>query len=102
MRNLTNLKVSVIMNVHNGEEFISEAVLSVIQQTYQYWELIVWDNKSTDKTFEKISFLNDKRIIYFKSKIFDKLYAARNKAISNSNGDLITFLDSDDVWHLTN
>ena len=48
MRNLIKQKVSVIMNVHNGEEFISEAIDSVINQTYQNWELIVWDNSSTD------------------------------------------------------
>ena len=40
----------------------------------------------------------DKRIIYFKSDIFDKLYTARNKAINVSTGDLITFLDADDIW----
>ena len=50
MKNLISQKVSVIMNVHNGEEFISEAIESVINQTYNHWELIVWDNSSTDNT----------------------------------------------------
>ena len=86
------------MNVHNGEEFISEAIESVINQTYQNWELLIWDNFSTDKTFELIRRFKDKRIIYFKSNTFDKLYTARNKAMNISNGDLITFLDSDDIW----
>ena len=45
---LINFKVTVIMNVHNGEEFISEAIQSVINQTYQNWELLIWDNLSTD------------------------------------------------------
>ena len=98
MRNLIYQKVTVIMNVHNGEEFISEAIQSVINQTYQNWELLIWDNLSTDNTFKVISSFKDKRIIYFKSEIFDKLYTARNKAIDISNGDLITFLDSDDIW----
>ncbi len=98
MGNSNDLKVSVIMNVHNGDEFISEAILSVVKQTYQNWELIVWDNNSTDKTFENVSKFKDKRISYFKSNMFDKLYAARNKAIRNTRGDLITFLDSDDIW----
>ena len=44
MKKSINQKVSVIMNVHNGEEFISEAIDSVINQIYQNWELIVWDN----------------------------------------------------------
>ena len=95
---LINFQVTVIMNVHNGEEFISEAIQSVINQTYQNWELLIWDNLSTDNTFKVISSFKDKRIIYFKSEIFDKLYTARNKAIDISNGDLITFLDSDDIW----
>ena len=95
---LISFKVSVIMNVHNGEEFISQAIQSVINQTYQNWELLIWDNLSTDNTFEVISSFKDKRIIYFKSEIFDELYTARNKAIDISNGDLITFLDSDDIW----
>ena len=98
MRKLIGPKVTVIMNVHNGEEFISEAIASVINQTYQNWELIIWDNFSTDKTFELIRRFKDKRINYFKSEIFDELYTARNKAIDISNGDLITFLDSDDIW----
>ena len=95
---LINFQVTVIMNVHNGEEFISEAIQSVINQTYQNWELLIWDNLSTDNTFEVICTFKDKRIIYFKSEIFDELYTARNKAIDISNGDLITFLDSDDIW----
>ena len=46
-----NPKVSVIMNVHNGEQYISEAIQSVVQQKYSNWELIIWDNVSIDKTF---------------------------------------------------
>ena len=98
MRKLIRPKVTVIMNVHNGEEFISEAIASVINQTYKNWELLIWDNFSTDKTFELIRRFKDKRITYFKSNTFDKLYTARNKAMNISNGDLITFLDSDDIW----
>jgi len=98
MKNLISQKVSVIMNVHNGEEFISEAIESVINQTYNHWELIVWDNSSTDNTYTIVKSFKDERIIYFKSDIFDKLYTARNKAIDVSNGDLITFLDADDIW----
>ena len=55
MKTNKQLKVSVIMNVHNGEEFLEEAILSVINQKYQNWELIIWDNKSTDKTYLIIS-----------------------------------------------
>ena len=98
MKKSINQKVSVIMNVHNGEEFISEAIDSVINQIYQNWELIVWDNLSTDNTYKIVKSFKDKRIIYFQSDLFDKLYTARNKAIDISSGDLITFLDADDIW----
>ena len=91
-------KVSVIMNVHNGEKYISDAIQSVVQQKYSNWELIIWDNVSIDKTFYFISRFKDKRIKYFKSISFDTLYSARNKAIQEANGNLITFLDVDDLW----
>ncbi len=93
-----NPKVSIIMNVHNGEKYISRAICSVFEQSFSNWELIIWDNASIDKTFLMISKFKDKRIKYFKSTIFDTLYSARNKAMQKANGDLITFLDVDDLW----
>ena len=90
--------VTIIMNVHNGEKFIKEAIKSIFRQTYTNWELIIWDNKSIDKTNLIIKQFNDERIKYFKSTIFDTLYSARNKALSLSQGELITFLDVDDLW----
>ena len=93
-----NLKVSVIMNVHNGDKYIKNAIKSVLNQSYSNWELIIWDNVSIDQTFFLISKFKDKRIKYFKSNIFDTLYSARNKAIQKTNGNLITFLDVDDLW----
>ena len=98
MKKTKKFKVSVIMNVHNGEEFIEKAILSVVKQEYENWELIIWDNNSIDKTSMIVSKFKDKRIKYFKSDQFDKLYAARNKAINKSKGDLISFLDVDDLW----
>ena len=43
-------KVSIIMNCYNGEEYLREAINSVIAQTYENWELIFWDNRSTDNS----------------------------------------------------
>jgi len=93
-----NTKVSVIMNVHNGEKYIESSIRSVINQKYKNWELIIWDNASIDETFFLVSKFEDKRIKYFKSNIFTTLYEARNNAIKESKGDLITFLDIDDLW----
>lgn len=93
-----DLKVSVIMNVHNGEKYICHSIKSVIKQSYTNWELVIWDNISTDKTYFLINKFKDLRIRYFKSNTFDNLYAARNKAIGKARGALITFLDVDDLW----
>ena len=45
-------KVSILMNCYNGEEYLSEAVDSVLCQTYKNWEIIFWDNRSNDNTAE--------------------------------------------------
>ena len=90
--------VSVIMNCHNGEKFLNESVKSVINQTYQNWELIFFDNLSNDNSKKILQSFRDKRIKYFNSKKFLDLYAARNLAIEKSSGKYISFLDTDDYW----
>ena len=90
--------VSVIMNCHNGEKYISEAIDSVLTQIYNNWELVVWDNKSTDNTRDIVNSYSDHRIKYYCSDEFTALGEARNLAIKKSKGDLIGFLDSDDLW----
>ena len=90
--------VSVIMNCHNGQKFLSDAIQSIINQTYKNWELIFWDNFSTDESKKILSQFKDKRIKYFKSKKFTSLYKARNLAIQNVKGEFISFLDTDDMW----
>ena len=42
--------VSIIMNCYNGEAYLAESIKSVLSQTYENWELIIWDNLSTDKS----------------------------------------------------
>ena len=42
--------VSIVMNCHNGEKYLEDALKSIFNQTYQNWELIFWDNLSTDKS----------------------------------------------------
>ena len=60
--------VSIIMNCRNGEKYLTESVKSVVQQTYKNWELIFFDNCSTDKSKKIIKNFTDKRIKYFNSK----------------------------------
>ena len=90
--------VSVIMNCHNGEKYLSDSVKSLLSQTYKRWELIFWDNKSVDNSRKIIKKFKDRRIRYFKSKKFNSLYLARNLAIKKAKGKYIAFLDTDDLW----
>ena len=91
--------VSVIINCHNGETFLKTCIKSVLDQTYKNWEIIFWDNKSTDQSAKIAKSFKDKRIKYFKSNQFERLYRTRNLAIKKSKGRYICFLDTDDLWH---
>ena len=93
-----NKLVSVIMNCHNGSTFLNESISSLINQTYTNWELIFWDNRSTDNSVDIIKNFNDSRIKIFESKIFEKLGKARNNALLKCSGEIIGFLDTDDIW----
>ena len=90
--------VSVIMNCYNGETYLRESIESVLNQTYKNWELIFWDNKSSDKSKEVFKSYKDPRLKYFYAPEHTSLYKARNLAIEKSNGDFISFLDTDDFW----
>jgi len=92
--------VSVIMPCYNGEKFISEAIESVINQTYQNWELIIVDDGSKDKSKEIIKqyCATDNRITYIQHKKNKGIPFARNTGIKISNGEYIAFLDQDDLW----
>lgn len=91
-------KVSIIMNCHNGENFLNESLSSVINQNYQNWELIFFDNCSTDKSKYILNRFKDKRIKYFRSKKKINLGLARKLALSKAKGYYIAFFDVDDVW----
>ena len=89
--------VSVIINCLNCEEYVSEAINSVYKQTYPNWEIIFWDNASTDKSAE-IAQNYDARLKYFASPQTVPLGQARNWALEKANGEYIAFLDADDIW----
>ena len=73
--------VSILMNCFNGEKYLEEAINSVINQTYNDWELIFWDNESTDNSEKIIKNYKDHRIQYFKSQSHTSQYEARNKGL---------------------
>ena len=92
--------VSIIMPAFNCGEFIGAAIDSVMQQTYQNWELIVVDDCSTDNTAEIVNayMLKEPRIRYHKIEKNSGAAAARNEAVDYAKGKYLAFLDSDDVW----
>ena len=95
---MKNPLVSIIMNCHNGEKFLRQSIKSVLNQSYKNWELIFWDNFSEDNSKKILAEFSDKRIKYFKTTKFNRLYRSRNLAIQNAKGELISFLDTDDLW----
>lgn len=89
--------VSVIMNCLNCEKYLKEAIDSVYAQTYKNWEIIFWDNASTDRSAENAKSY-DERLRYFRGEETIPLGAARNKALEHTRGEFIAFLDCDDLW----
>ena len=91
--------ISIIMNCYNGDKYLSETLNSILSQDYIYWELLFWDNCSTDDSAKIFKSFNDKRFKYFLSKKHTVLYEARNLVYKYCSGSFISFLDVDDIWH---
>ena len=93
--------VTVIMPSHNSERFIEESIDSVINQTFEEWELIVIDDASTDGTLHLLEEhrRKDERIRIVPQEKNQGPAHARNVGLSQARGDFVAFLDSDDVWH---
>jgi glycosyltransferase involved in cell wall biosynthesis len=91
--------VSVLMTAYNREEYIAEAIQSVMQSTYSNWELIICDDCSRDKTVEiaRSYEAKDERIKVFINEKNLGDYPNRNKAASHANGKYLKYLDSDDL-----
>lgn len=86
------------MNCYNGEKYLHESLKSVLNQHFKNWELIFFDNCSTDKSKNICKKYKDKRIKYFKSHKKIPLGLARKKALAKAKGYYIAFLDVDDLW----
>jgi len=93
-----NPTVSVIIPTYNRAHLVGRAIQSVLNQTYQDFELIVVDDGSTDNTEEVVKGFNDARIRYIRHDENKGLPAARNTGIEAARGEYIAFLDSDDEW----
>lgn len=89
--------VTVIMNCLNGAEHLREALDSVFAQTWTDWEIVFWDNASTDAS-PSIAASYGPRVRVFRARETTPLGAARNLALAQGRGEYIAFLDCDDIW----
>ncbi len=90
--------VSIIMPSWNTGRFIAESIQSVLNQTYQHWELIIVDDCSTDNTDEVVASFHDDRIRYLHNEHNSGAALTRNYGLREARGEWIAFLDSDDLW----
>ena len=90
--------VSIILNCFNGEKYLKDALETVVNQTYNNWELVFWDNKSNDGSKKILELYNSKKFKYYRSNVHTSLYEARNLAVKECKGEYIAFIDADDYW----
>lgn len=92
-------KVTVAIAVYNGANFIHQTINSVLNQSFQDFEIIVIDDGSIDQTVNIIKSFENERIKLFENKTNKGLIYTRNKYLQLANGEYIAILDADDVWY---
>lgn len=90
-------KVSVLMPVYNAQQYLAEAIDSIINQTFTDWELVIINDGSTDDSDAIIKSYQDSRIRYIENESNLKLIATLNKGIALCRGEYIARMDADDV-----
>jgi len=91
-----NPKISVILAVHNGQRYLSDAIDSILNQTFSDFELIIINDGSRDKTQYIIDSYKDPRIVVIKNESNEGAVASRNKGIMLSRGSYVAIQDADD------
>ncbi len=89
---------SVIIPTYNRAAFIKQSILSVLNQDYELYEVIVVDDGSQDNTKEIVSRIDSERVRYVYQNNNERA-VARNRGVQESTGDYVTFLDSDDMLY---
>jgi glycosyltransferase involved in cell wall biosynthesis len=97
----TSPKVSIIMPTYNRAKYIIETIESIRNQTYSFWELIIVDDGSDDNSEELISQIKDERIQFYKAGRIGINGRIKNIGLEKVSGELIAFIDSDDLWTAT-
>lgn len=96
---ITSPKVSIIITTYNGANFIAETIESILRQSWQNWELIIIDDGSEDNTCEIIAEIKDERIHLYKAGRIGINGRIKNIGLEKASGELIAFIDHDDLWH---
>ncbi|WP_165730497.1 glycosyltransferase family A protein [Polaribacter sp. 20A6] len=91
------LPVSVVMPVYNCEDYIKEAVISILNQTFTNFEFIIVDDCSSDRSFEYLESFKDERIKLYRNSHNLGISKTLNFAIKHSKGKYIARMDSDDI-----
>ena len=94
-----NKIVSICIPIYNNESYISKTITSVLNQTYQNFEIIISDDASTDSTIEIAKSFNDSRIKIFNNEINSGLTANWNRSIDLAQGDYIKLVCGDDILY---
>ena len=97
---MENPLVSVVTPTYNHARYIGRCIDSLLGQTYPYWEMIVVDDGSTDKTRDVVQSYRDHRITYIsqQNQGVAKLASTINLGLRKTSGELVTMLASDDTW----
>ena len=92
-------KISIMLTSYNHEKYLREAIDSVLAQTYSDFELIIWDDASSDNSWNIIKSYSDKRIKAFRNEKNRLSHYGVNKTISEvAEGEYFAMHHSDDVW----
>ena len=96
---MNNDLISIVLPTFNGQKFISEAIDSILKQTYKNWELIIIDDGSTDSTKTIIGeyLKKDSRILYYKNETNSGQAYSLNRGFSLSKGDYLTWVSDDNI-----
>ena len=89
--------ISILMGVFNAEDTLGKAIESIISQTYPNWELIIYDDGSTDKSYEVAVSYVDPRIAIIRSNHNRGLGYALNRCLEKATGSVIARMDADDI-----
>jgi len=94
---MTTILFSVVIPLYNKEKYIVETLESVLNQTYTNYEVIIVDDSSSDNSLSIVRNFLDSRIRVY-TKTNGGVSAARNYGITKAEGEIVCFLDADDIW----